>query len=709
MADIVFFDLETRSDVDLGRHNLHRYARDSSTEILVATFHFPDGTEGIWAPERRWTGDPTYDAVISDDLVHVWNRWVKDGGLVCAWNIQFDRTILKYVQSPLTCPKIEQTLCAQTMAENYSLPGRLGNAGAALGVEIQKDSAGKGLIKQLSIGQVPWNPKPDTLWAFWQYALRDTVALKAAFDKCRPWTAEEWTDYHVVERMNERGIPIDVGFAKCAAQFAAAIETELNSEIVRVTGDKLMTLSKSQRKIAWLRAQLAGTELEAALQVTVKRKGKKAQSWSTGKNAIRALKQRYDELDQVDAVPVAPEVWDHVTQFMDILDRGNGVATKKFVTMLDTHVDGKLYHQYRCSPTITGRHAARGVQLDNVLRKGLPKVDGIEDSADWAIDKLAMGHSTVVTETFGLPLAKVLARLIRPTILAPTDDTYLVWGDWSAIEARVLPWLAKAEDYLDVFRKGECIYCQDAMDIFPNAWPDWQTLYHAYKEGDDKATYCRLVGKVARLALGYQGGVVALGNMARTYDLILDARLLRRIKDTFRAANSWLTQFWSRLNDAAWTCVNAPGIERTVGRLRYCRYGQDLVCWLPDGRPIVYPQVRIRRVFKEVLDREVDVITYRKIWSKQAIRGEIYGGVLTENATQGVATGSLLRALLRRLDGEGFDLRASKHDEVLLATRTGEDPQDVADQLKLRMEETPEWAEGLPLKADVRWGAYYGK
>lgn len=706
---IVFFDLETRSKVDLKKHGLHRYARDESTEVIVMSAYFPDGTHGVWAPEDRRAGLTLRSA---DWVIREWNEWVRSGGLVAAWNAAFDRTVLKYWNGPLEAPALEQTLCAMAQAENYSLPAKLGNAAACLRVPVQKDSRGGYLIRKLSNGNVPWAPDPQDVADFWVYAMKDTLAMVEVWKRTRPWTREEWHDYHVIERINENGIAVDTEFAAAACRYAQAEMDELNAELQDLVGDPGIKLSSSARKVKWLRSLIDGTVLEKSIYM---RRGRKAATASTGGPAIHALQEKYDEVTEAGTCDVSPEVWDKIQQFIDILEKGNGVAIKKFVKVGDLEVAGRLFHQFNCSPTITGRHASRGVQFDNVLRDPLPQkpVDdaGIDDDAAlYVIDRLVEERKSKQTveelrSMFGMSISKILARLIRPSIIAP-DHWHLVWGDWSAIEARMLPWLAGAESYLDAFRKGECIYCKEAVKIFGLAY-DWQELYGRYEDDDPEATRHRLLGKIAVLALGYQGGVGALNNMARGYGVRLDQNLAQSIKVGFREANPWLRRFWKKLDEASWRAVRHPGAEAVVGRLRYVRHGNDLFCFLPDKRPIVYPQVKIERVYKEHFDAELDVITYRKLYSGTPIRGELYPGVLSENATQGTATGSLLRHTLARLDALGYEIWAPKHDEVLLCT--SEDPERVVDDVRAIMETAPDWAPGLPLKADVRSGAYYGK
>lgn len=694
---LVFFDLETRSKVDIKTHGVHRYARDPSTQIVCASFSFTEsGRFGVWAPRHFRTG---LRNGIDEELVDLWNSHVRSGGLVVAWNAQFDRLILQYSDGPLRAPSIEQTLCAQAQAENYSLPGKLEKAADTLKVPVQKDRRGKNLIRKLCDANKPWDPDPNDVAAFWAYAMKDTLAMQQVWQRCRKWVAPEWHDYHVLERINERGLPVDIEFADVAQKCAVREKQALSDEMKELTEGEVPSLAHSKAKVEWLGKMLEGTDLDELLWTTVTRKRTKVRARSANKHVQTLLKERLDAGDYED-IDVRK-----IDEFLRLLDEGNGVASVKFAKMVDLHWEGRLYHQYRCSPTVTGRHAARGVQLDNVIREKLPGASGVLDHpALYAIDHLvAGGDIEELEETFGMPINKILARLIRPTVTAP-DGSWLVWGDWSAIEARMLPWFAGAESYLHQFRTGVDVYCVAAIDIF-RLKCSWEELAARVAEGDAEAKHQRLIGKVAVLALGYGGGAGALLAMSRGYGLKLDRDFAERVKTAFRAANPWLKRFWGRLDDAIWEAVGSPGARFKVGQVTYQQIGRDLFCFLPDGRPIVYPDVRVEERFKPIFDDTVEVVTYRKAWGSGVVRGELWGGLAAENVTQGGAA-SLLREKLRVLDARGYRVLAPKHDEVLLESTQ---PETDAQALRSIMEEAPSWADGLPLLAEVEHGAFYGK
>ena len=714
---LVFFDLETRSKQDI-RDGLWKYASHESTHIVLASFLFRTPNEH----DNYGVGcAPGYDLGLPhdwDELVGQWNAHIERGGLVVAWNAQFDRVVLEHcgAQCGMLTPKIEQTLCAQALAESYALPGGLGKAATTLRVQTQKLATGKALMRTFADGNQPW-PEPTegaqkAFRHYMAYAMADTLAMAEVWDRCRPWAAQEWQDYHVVERMNQHGMLFDVQLAEKAIIWADNETRSLNAELQRMTDDPYMMLSKSKRKLDWVQKRLAGTALEELLWVSKTKmitdeNGNKrritAKNRSLGAGVQNALRDALlsGEYPDVDTGPLL--------EFLDILERGNGVAAKKFLKIHNTHVDGRLRHQYRCGPTQTGRHASRGVQFDNIVRDKLPGKDAAIITSDIIVGMEELSHLTpnqiqsLLEQWFQLPLNKIMARLIRPGIIAP-EGKWLVWGDWSSIEARVLPWLAKSERALKPYREGQCVYSMAAAAIYGGAWGD---IFEAYKAGDAEGKYRRLVGKVATLSLGFEGGAGALREMARAFGVVLEHAEAESIKTRWREARPWATRLWRELNEASFEAMRNPGYDFHAGRLKLRRIGRDLYMFLPDGRPLVYPEAEITVQYKEDWDKDVEVITYRKKYGGGVLRGELYGGILAENGTQGTAN-SLLRFAMRAADRQPeLQLIGTTHDEIRAETRLPED--EATHMLSSIMTTVPEWAEGLPIEAEVEYGPYYGK
>lgn len=322
-------------------------------------------------------------------------------------------------------------------------------------------------------------------------------------------------------------------------------------------------------------------------------------------------------------------------------------------------------------------------------------------------------------EEFG-PIARSLSMCLRPTFTAEHDDTTLVWGDWSAIEARMLPWLAgsrSAQSVLNVFTEVDAD--PDAADIYMIEAGNIHNLpadeiNARIQEGDGEAKGWRQEGKVAVLALGFGGAIGALMAMATGYGLHFTEEQAGRIVNVWRENNPWAKRFWDELKEAFFNAYESPGVIYPAGRVAYIYdpdyHGGTIFCALPCGRLLTYPNLRYREV--EKVDRKTGdtytttAMTYRKGYKW----GSIWHGILAENVTQAAAA-SILRAKLRVIDGH-MEREYEAGDEPLLATRghthdeiIGECHVDDEDRakayLKTEMERAEKWTEGLPLAAEV--------
>ena len=281
---------------------------------------------------------------------------------------------------------------------------------------------------------------------------------------------------------------------------------------------------------------------------------------------------------------------------------GAGAAPKKFARLETQQVDGVLRDQYRFSGGFqTGRMSSKAAQIQNLTRDVLGE-DGAAEAP--LVDLIAEGCSyaaLAAAEPVDVPVARKLALLVRPALVAAAKKLF-VWSDWSAIEARLTPWLAAsegAEAVLDTFRasdrdpKRADNYVIAAADVF-------------HKSSSEVTKPERQIGKVVVLACGFGGSVGALSAMALSYRIHLEPAETRRIVDTWRQANPWAPAFWNALWDAAMQAWELPGIITTAGRAAFvfrANYlGGSLFMALPSGRLLTYPRPKWRDV--EVLDKD---------------------------------------------------------------------------------------------------------
>ncbi len=328
------------------------------------------------------------------------------------------------------------------------------------------------------------------------------------------------------------------------------------------------------------------------------------------------------------------------------------------------------------------------------------------------LDMIAAGLPIEQLRKIG-PVSSVLAKLIRPTFLAPPGKL-LVWGDWSAIEARVTPWLAETreaeEAVLVPFRESDAdktkpdVYVLNAAQVF-KVYPD--VLWERYMNDDPEAKAYRQGGKVMVLSLGFRGSVGALKAMAKNYGIRLSNEEAKTWVDGWRDRNRWNKKFGVTCETAAFRAMRRPGELLKAGRLTYQflpgLMGGTLICYLPDGRPIVYPKAKISRV--EKFGQMQDAITYLNGMGRRSL----WDGLQIENGTQATAA-SILRQTLVRLDVE------EKDAEVVLHTHDeagGEVSEAKAEGFAGRLQETMErgfnWTDGLPLAAEISTSWFYTK
>lgn len=354
---------------------------------------------------------------------------------------------------------------------------------------------------------------------------------------------------------------------------------------------------------------------------------------------------------------------------------------------------------------VAHHNSSRGVQTHNLIRAPLDYDD--PNRAMDAIDDIIAGvEPDELVEEYGFPISRLLARLLRPTFVAP-EGKLLVWGDWDQIEARVLPWLADspaADQKLDLFRTGQDVYKYAAAPIF-GAKPD---------DIDDQQ---RQIGKVSELALGFGGANGAFAAMGRGYGIALPTSQVTQIVQAWRKQNDWCVQFWYKLWDAAMAAFNHPSEWYSAGRVKYLYHPNlmrgTLICMLPDGRWLVYPQFKHERAIVKVKKNGVETeeikwrTTFVKGFAGGAGRVELWYGVLAENITQAVAA-SFLRDALAECDAAYLPVVLHTHDEIVVECDDFLAP-SVEGELQTIMEYIPDWADGLPLSVSVESGPFYSK
>jgi len=659
-------DFETFSFCNLTTEGAYRYATDPSTEPLVASYKI-DGKRGRWLP-----GDPYpfkgYD------------------GPIFAWNAQFERLIWWYVMTRHGWPMVplKRFYCVAAQARANALPGKLDNASRCLDIRRKKDMAGHRLMMKICVPKdgVRYEPTAAELEDLYTYCDRDVDAEEEIHGMLRPLSDQEWQVYHVAERINDEGVGVDLQFAKAAVQYADEERKFFADDLTELTGGAVTAHTQYARTKDWILPQLP----PAAETMLVRYKD------SEKKHSLdKAVRHNLLERDDEEAF-LPPEV----RQVVEIVDLAGRSSIAKYQAMIERHMPAAwtgcidrvcgLYMPFGAGQT--GRFSSVAVQVHNLMRDVL-------DDAPTAIKAFIENDQETLAELG--EIIPMLSKLLRPTLI-PGPGKLHGWGDWSAIEARVLPWLSgqpEAEPKLKMFRDGVDVYLENVASL---------GLRH------------RQEGKVVELSLGYGGGIGALKAMARGYGVHVNEDEGKSWVWGWRDRNPWAGRFWRNLHSAAMHAIDEPESVFEAGRVAYCYHPAvlnglgALWCRLPSGRVLTYPGARIEPVETPWGEERPGITAIKGNWlPKQGDRDwprmTLWHGLLCENPTQAVAADILFEALIRCLASK-LTVCAHTHDEVLIESPKRRIERDVA-KLQTIMTTPTSWGEGIPLDAEVSFGPRY--
>jgi DNA polymerase len=653
---ILWIDFETRSRCNLPERGVYNYAMDASTDVLCMSYAFDDDDV------RTWTPDQPFPAGVRHHT-----------GQIRAHNAAFERLIFWYVLQ--IDFKLEQFYCTAAQARANCAPGSLEDVGRFAGAGMRKDHRGNQLIRLLSIPQADgsFREDEDLMAEMVAYCEQDVRAMRAISKAQRALSADELHDYHVNERVNDRGVLLDKPLALAAVRYAEAEAVEIQ-QIVREVTDGEITSVRSPKMRKWVLDRVGPQALKLA---TVHKDGEAKLSIDKNvrANLLALAEENPDEVpsEVAEVIQCADDLWaSSVAKF----SRAAALADEE-----DSRVRGAFVF---AGGSATGRASSFGLQVHNFPRKC---------AADPALAREAMVRGHQIVPKFGPRVTDVLKGMLRPALTAAPGKV-LVVADWAAIEARVTPWASNTNSgamKLDIFAKGEDVYKHNAA----------ATFHVPYAEVTKDQ---RQIGKVQELACGFAGGVGAFAAMGRIYNVLLPESDARRMVDAWRRANSWSVPYWSALERAYSAAMRNPYHEFTAGRVTYLFDKQHLWYALPSGRVLCYPFARF--------DEEGNIAYAKAAWkpsadAKEWPRARLWRGLACENITQAVAN-DLLRHALRRLDEEGLDVVLHVHDEVVLEVPAA-DAAAAADRLVEIMCAAPAWAAGLPLNAEVATMNQYGK
>ena len=638
-------DIESYSSVDLAEAGVYRYTEAPDFEVLLIGYSFDGG------PVR--VHDCTQPGCWPRDLLDALTDPAVEKH---AFNASFERTCLASALEEEMPP--EQWSDTMVLALEMGLPGSLADAGTALGLpeDQLKDPIGKSLIRYFSKPCEPTRANggrtrnlpqhdPEKWTLYKRYNAQDVVTEMAIRSKLLPLAESERRLWCLDQRLNDHGVRVDLDMVRKIVRFDEQNRQRLEEKAREITG-----LSNPNSLV-----QLKGWLADHGVEVSQLRK---------------------DDLDRL----LQQELPGDVREVLRIRQALGKTSVKKYGAMLAaTCADGRLRGILQFyGANRSGRWAGRLVQTHNLARNTLPDLDLARELA-------AAGDFETLEALFGEP-SFVFSELIR-TAFVPSEGCRFVVSDFSAIEARVIAWLAGEEWVLQAFRDGKDIYCETAS-----------MMYHVPVKKHGENGHLRQKGKVAVLACGYQGGVGAMRAMDRG-GTIPDEEL-QSVVDQWRQANPKIVKLWRTYEAAAKTAIE----ERRTIRLRcgvaYSYENGNLFAKLPNGRRLCYWHARIREDDGRIYYMGVNQETKR--WGE----AETYGGKLVENVVQATARDCLAEAM-QRVTAMGYRIVMHVHDEMIVDAPA--DDWEALARINAAMSDPIPWALGLPLKGDGYTCDFYKK
>lgn len=626
-------DIETFSSVNLQKCGVYKYAESEDFEILLFGYAVDGGAVQVVDLACGEKIPAEIIKALSDETV-----------IKTAFNAAFERVCLsKYLGEWL---EPESWHCTMIWSATLGLPLSLEGVGAVLGLEKQKLTEGKALIKYFCVPCVPTKtnggrtrnlPKHDMeKWQqFKAYNLRDVETEMGIQKKLSrfPVPQKIWEEYHLNEEINDRGIGVDMVLVKQALEIDQKSREHLTALMQNMTN--LDNPNSVQQMKSWLAQN--GLEMD-----------------SLGKKEVEA------------AIKTAPQELTDVLLLRQQLAKN---SVKKYTAMenavcKDNRARG-MFQFYGANRT--GRFAGRLIQLQNLPQNHMPdlaEARGLVRSGNY--DALGLLYEDI---------PDTLSQLIR-TAFVPQENWKFIVADFSAIEARVLAWLAGERWRMKVFEEGKDIYCSSASQMFG---------VPVEKHGVNG--HLRQKGKIAELALGYGGSVGALKSMG-ALEMGLTEEELQPLVSAWRNANPMITMLWWDIDRAVKTCVKQR-ISTETHSLKFDYKSGFLFLTLPSGRRLAYVKPRMgENQFGG------EAVTYEGVGAtKKWERLESYGPKFTENAVQAIARDILMYAMQTL---SHCSIVAHVHDEIIIECDRRVSLEAVCEQ----MGRTPPWAEGLLLRAD---------
>lgn len=635
-------DIETFSEAELPKTGVYRYAEDPSFEVLLFSVSIDDGSVQLYDLAQ---GEEIPEEIIKALLDPNITKW--------AFNASFERICLsRYLWDKGFLEKgmyldPHGWRCSMVWSAYLGFPLSLAGVGAALHLDQQKMTEGKDLIRYFCVpckgtktnnGRTRNLPSdaPEKWDLFKKYNIRDVEVEQQIQKKLskHPVPDQVWEEYFLDQTINDRGILIDLEMVENAIKLDATSQESIGNELKEITG--IENPRSVQQLLEWLnRRGLPATSLD--------------------KKSVQELLQITDDSNVKDVLLLRQQI------AMSAVKKYQAMAT---AACSDNRLRG-MFMFYGANRT--GRFSGRIVQLQNLYRNSLPDLEE-------ARDLVKAGNYEALSALYD-SVPEVLAQCVRTAFIPSPGNLFFV-ADFSAIEARVIAWLANETWRLQAFAEGQDIYCASASQMFH---------VPVVKHGING--HLRQKGKIAELALGYGGSVGALTAMG-ALDMGLIEDELQPLVTAWREANPNIVRLWWDVDRAVKDTIKMRAQTETHGLKFLCRGGM-LYITLPSSRQLCYvkPQIGENRFGGES-------ITYMGMdMTKHWSRVESYGPKFVENVVQAISRDILCFAMSNL---RGYRICAHVHDEVIIEAQ----PETTVEEICEKMSAVPPWAEGLILSAD---------
>ena len=651
---------------------VYKYSKDPTTKVLCVGFR---------------VGDTGKIRVVSPQQFLKWYKTLKQPVKLIAHNAVFEILIWNNVCVPkYGWPEISAAnfTCTMVMAYAMGLPGSLDNASAAVGIDVGKDQEGHRVMMLLCKPRafhphefshlegrfkdemVPiWYDKetfPEMYQKLYKYCAQDVKVETFIYARLRRLSKYEQNVWILDQKINDRGIGIDIKAAKAAFEIVMTEKERLNEAMYKITDGFVNTCTAGAQLLNWVRSQ--GFEITSIAKPIISRLLRRGNLPGTMRKALELRAEAA---------------------------RSSNAKIKKMLQVAEK--DGRVRGALQYHVATTGRYGGRLIQPHNFTRPKIPQEE-IEE-----VFKILRDESLTCEEKISWvnlvhgPPNEIISSCLRGFIV-PKPGNVFIGADFRSIEARVLAWYAGDQDKLNLFKSGKDLYVKAAQDIFGCS-------------EEDVTPERRQIGKIGELSLGFGGGKGAFMQMAKNFNVKgITEEKAEQIKLAWRNTHPKIVALWYAFERGAIAAMQNSGQKFKVHGVMYKKNGSFLTCTLPSGRDICYPYPKLEERDLPWGGKRLGISAkWVNGTSKKWERRHLWHGILVENIVQATARDCLVHSMLA-LEDANYDIVMHVHDEVLIELQK---EIRVLNQVQSIMEDGPQWASGLPLDVECWRGERYQK